>query len=185
MKITFGAYRMSIIFICKYPYLQSKLLTILFCQSSKIAYLDEFEKSKELRLQEGFEDGYVKTLHPATLIGRELGVVSIKATLEKMCGKSYEERVLNYCTIFSSDTISIYSLILSLTNYFQVLLVNHFLRKELQPFNWLHKLGSIFVMGGVMFRLRHLYKMMANVKQNRGLLFSSIIYTLVPSSKTR
>ena len=46
-----------------------------------IGYLEAFDRTKEEKLQEGFEAGYRQTLHDAIAIGRKLGKVNLSSTM--------------------------------------------------------------------------------------------------------
>jgi hypothetical protein len=53
-----------------------------------IAFVDEFEVSKESKLQSGFEAGYIGAWKDAVNAGRELGRLSIIAVIDDLNGKS-------------------------------------------------------------------------------------------------
>ncbi len=61
-------------------------MNLLFSRylTSNLAFLEEFERSKELQLQRGFEVGYSSTLNEAIQRGKELGKLSMTAAMEKV-----------------------------------------------------------------------------------------------------
>lgn len=50
---------------------------------SSLAYLDAFDDSKEVRLQEGFESGFFEVFHFAESLGRKLGILSARAKVQQ------------------------------------------------------------------------------------------------------
>lgn len=54
-----------------------------------IAFVDEFEVSKESKLQSGFEAGYIGAWKDAVNAGRELGRLSIIAVLDDLNGSAH------------------------------------------------------------------------------------------------